>query len=88
VELGYNLQLQKKEDDAKIYYDQGLDTQEKPKWSLRYRQFIRKVLLDYALKSYQIASDLEPIILIIKRLTLWSIRNGNDDFHFSGWIVC
>jgi hypothetical protein len=31
----------------------------KPKWSLRYRQFIR-VLLDYALKSYQIASDLEP----------------------------
>jgi hypothetical protein len=33
----------------------------KPKWSLRYRQFIReKVLLDYALKSYQIASDLEP----------------------------
>jgi hypothetical protein len=24
VELGYNLQLQKKEDDAKIYYDQAI----------------------------------------------------------------
>jgi hypothetical protein len=60
VELGYNLQLQKKE-DAKIYYDQAIVRLKKPKWSLRYRQFIRKkVLLDYALKSYQIASDLEP----------------------------
>jgi hypothetical protein len=31
VELGYNLQLQKKEDDAKIYYDKDWPTQEKPK---------------------------------------------------------
>jgi hypothetical protein len=41
VELGYNLQLQKKEDDAKIYYDQAMVDSRKPKWSL-YRQFIRK----------------------------------------------
>jgi hypothetical protein len=39
--LGYNLQLQKKEDN-KIYYDQGLADSRKPKWSLRYRQFIRE----------------------------------------------
>jgi hypothetical protein len=30
VELGYNLQLQKKEDDAKIYYDQGPTLKKNP----------------------------------------------------------
>jgi hypothetical protein len=35
----------------------------------------KKVLLDYALKSYQIASDLEPKYNFnYQRLTLWSIR--------------
>jgi hypothetical protein len=61
VELGYNLQLQKKEDDAKIYYDRDWPTQENPNEVYGIASsFEKKVLLDYALKSYQIASDLEP----------------------------
>jgi hypothetical protein len=60
VELGYNLQLQKKEDDAKIYYDQAIGRLKKNQMKFTVSLHSRKVLLDYALKSYQIASDLEP----------------------------
>jgi tetratricopeptide (TPR) repeat protein len=62
VELGYNLQLQKKEDDAKIYYDQAIGRLKKNPNEVYgiASSFEKKVLLDYALKSYQIASDLEP----------------------------
>jgi hypothetical protein len=60
VELGYNLQLQK-EDDAKIYYDQAIGRLKKnPNEVYGIASSFEKVLLDYALKSYQIASDLEP----------------------------
>jgi tetratricopeptide (TPR) repeat protein len=62
VELGYNLQLQKNEDNAKIYYDQAIGRLKKNPnevYSIA-SSFEKKVLLDYALKSYQIASDLEP----------------------------
>jgi hypothetical protein len=60
VELGYNLQLQKKEDDAKIY-DQAIGRLKKTQMKFTVSPVhSKKVLLDYALKSYQIASDLEP----------------------------
>jgi tetratricopeptide (TPR) repeat protein len=62
VELGYNLQLQKNEDNAKIYYDQAIGRLKKNPnevYSIA-SSFEKKVLLDYALRSYQIASDLEP----------------------------
>jgi hypothetical protein len=74
--VGYNLQLQKK-DDAKIYYDQAIGRLKKNPNEVYgiASSFEKKVLLDYALKSYQIASDLEPKYNFnYQKATLWSIR--------------
>lgn len=62
VELGYNFQLQKNDAKAKIYYDQALDRIKKNANDVYgiSNAFERKVLLDYALKSYHIATELEP----------------------------
>jgi tetratricopeptide (TPR) repeat protein len=62
VELGYNFQLQKNDAKAKNYYDQALDRIKKnPNEVYGIATFFeKKVLLDYALKSYQTASALEP----------------------------
>ncbi|RTY85326.1 tetratricopeptide repeat protein [Flavobacterium sp. LS1P28] len=62
VELGYNFQLQKNDDKAKMYYDQALDRIRKNPNQVYgiSNTFERKVLLEYALKSYQIAVELEP----------------------------
>jgi tetratricopeptide (TPR) repeat protein len=62
VELGYNFQLQKNDDKAKMYYEQALDRIKKNPNEVYgiSNSFERKVLLDYALKSYQTASALEP----------------------------
>ena len=59
VELGYNFQLQKNDDKAKMYYDQALDRIKKNPNEVYgiANAFERKVLLDYALKSYQTASE-------------------------------
>ena len=58
VEMGYNYQLQKKDAKANSYYDQALDRIKKnPKEVYGIANaFERKVLLEYALKSYQLAS--------------------------------
>jgi hypothetical protein len=51
----------KKEDDAKIYYDQAIGRLKKTQMKFTVSPVhSKKKLLDYALKSYQIASDLEP----------------------------
>ncbi|RBN49982.1 tetratricopeptide repeat protein [Flavobacterium psychrolimnae] len=62
VELGYNFQLQKNDDKAKIYYEQALERIKKNPNEVYgiSNSFERKVLLDYALKSYQTATELEP----------------------------
>jgi tetratricopeptide (TPR) repeat protein len=62
VELGYNFQLQKNEAKAKIYYEQSIDRIKKNPNEVYgiASTFEKKVLLDYALKSYQTATDLEP----------------------------
>ncbi|PKH66869.1 hypothetical protein CXF59_13210 [Flavobacterium sp. ALD4] len=61
VELGYNFQLQKNEAKAKSYYDQAIDRIKKNPNEVYgiASSFEKKVLLDYALKSYQTATDLE-----------------------------
>lgn len=62
VELGYNLQLQKKEAQAEINYNLALDRIKKNPnevYSVAY-SFEKKTLLEYALKSYQIAAELVP----------------------------
>ncbi|TDD78107.1 tetratricopeptide repeat protein [Flavobacterium caseinilyticum] len=62
VELGYNFQLQKNDVKAKIYYEQALERIKKNPNEVYgiSNAFERKVLLDYALKSYQTATQLEP----------------------------
>lgn len=62
VELGYNFQLQKNDAKAKNYYDQALERIKKNPNEVYgiSSSFERKVLLDYALKSYQTAIEMEP----------------------------
>ncbi len=62
VELGYNFQLQKNVSKAKKYYDNAID-----KIRINPNEvygvantFEKKVLLDYALQSYLVASELVP----------------------------
>jgi tetratricopeptide (TPR) repeat protein len=62
VELGYNFQLQKNDAKAKNFYDQALERIKKNPNEVYgiSNSFEKKVLLDYALKSYQTATELEP----------------------------
>ena len=62
VELGYNFQLQKNDAKAKSYYEQAI---EKIKASPNDvygigNSFEKKVLLEYALKAYQTAMQVQP----------------------------
>ncbi|WP_339919402.1 tetratricopeptide repeat protein [uncultured Flavobacterium sp.] len=62
VELGYNTQLQKNQAKAKSYYDQAIDRIKKNPNEVYgiANSFEKKVLLEYALKAYQTASEVEP----------------------------
>ena len=62
VEMGYNYQLQKEEANAKKFYDKALEKiQENPSnvYAIAVN-FEKKALLDYALRSYELATKLEP----------------------------
>ncbi|MBW4361172.1 tetratricopeptide repeat protein [Flavobacterium taihuense] len=62
VELGYNFQLQKNESKAKKYYDEAIDKIRKNPNEVYgvANTFEKKVLLEYALQSYLVASELIP----------------------------
>ena len=62
VELGYNFQLQKNEASAKKQYDEAIERIKKNPNEVYgiANSFERKVLLAYALKSYQTATSIEP----------------------------
>jgi tetratricopeptide (TPR) repeat protein len=62
VELGYNFQLQKNESKAKKYYDEAIDKIRKNPNEVYgvANTFEKKVLLEYALQSYLVASELVP----------------------------
>lgn len=62
VELGYNYQLQKNESKAKNYYEQAIDkikTSPNDVYGVG-NAFEKKVLLEYALKAYQTAMQVQP----------------------------
>lgn len=62
VELGYNFQLQKNEAKAKDYYEQAIakiKTSPNDVYGIA-NSFEKKVLLEYALKSYQAAMQIQP----------------------------
>jgi tetratricopeptide (TPR) repeat protein len=62
VELGYNFQLQKNEPKAKKYYLEAIDKIRKNPNEVYgvANSFEKKVLLEYALQSYLVASELVP----------------------------
>ncbi|MDR7211228.1 tetratricopeptide repeat protein [Flavobacterium piscis] len=62
VELGYNFQLQKNGAKTKIYYDQAIEkikTNPNDVYGVG-NSFEKKVLLEYALKAYQTAMQVQP----------------------------
>ncbi|MBF4517140.1 tetratricopeptide repeat protein [Flavobacterium sp. ANB] len=62
VELGYNFQLQKNDSKAKSYYEQALEkikTNPNDVYGIA-SSFEKKVLLEYALKAYQTAMQIQP----------------------------
>ena len=62
VELGYNFQLQKNEAKAKGYYKQAIEkikTSPNDVYGIG-NSFEKKVLLEYALKAYQTAMQIQP----------------------------
>jgi tetratricopeptide (TPR) repeat protein len=62
VELGYNYQLQKNDAKAKNYYDQAIERISKNPNEVYgiSNSFERKVQLEYALKAYQTATEIQP----------------------------
>lgn len=88
VELGYNFQLQKKEDKAKMYYEKAFDRiQKNPNevYSIS-NSFERKVLLDYALKSYQKAVELQPNFNFNYQIGLLYGQLGNVEMMISTFL--
>lgn len=62
VEQGYNFQLQKNESKAKSFYDQAIEkikTNPNDVYGIA-NSFEKKVLLEYALKAYQVAMQVQP----------------------------
>ena len=62
VELGYNFQLQKNDSKAKNYYEQAIEkikTNPNDVYGIG-NSFEKKVLLEYALKAYQTAMQVQP----------------------------
>lgn len=88
VELGYNFQLQKQDDKAKMYYEKAFDRiQKNPNevYSIS-NSFERKVLLDYALKSYQKAVELQPNFNFNYQIGLLYGQLGNIEMMISTFL--
>jgi tetratricopeptide (TPR) repeat protein len=88
VELGYNFQLRKEDSKAKIYYDQALESiKNNPNevYGIS-NSFERKVLLEYALKSYQTASQLEPNYNFNYQIGLLYGQLGNTEMMISTFL--
>lgn len=81
VELGYNFQLQKKEEQAKTYYEQALERMRKNPnevYGISY-SFDKKGLLEYALKTYELAVQLQPDFNFNYQIGLLYGQLGNQE---------
>ena len=88
VELGYNFQLQKNEASAKKYYDEAIDRIKKNPNEVYgiSNSFERKVLLEYALKSYQTATALQPNFNFNYQMALLYGQLGNTEMMISTFL--
>jgi tetratricopeptide (TPR) repeat protein len=88
VELGYNFQLQKNDVKAKGYYEQALDRIKKNPnevYSIS-NSFERKVLLEYALKSYQTATESEANFNFNYQIGLLYGQLGNQEMMINTFL--
>ena len=88
VELGYNFQLQKKDDIAKKYYDEAVARIKKNPneiFSIS-KAFEKKVLLDYALQSYLMAVQLVPTFNFNYQMALLFGQLGNTEKMISTFL--
>lgn len=88
VELGYNFQLQKKDDIAKKYYDEAVTRIKKNPneiFSIS-KAFEKKVLLDYALQSYLMAVQLVPTFNFNYQMALLYGQLGNTEKMISTFL--
>lgn len=88
VELGYNFQLQKNEASAKKNYDEAIERINKNPNEVYGigNSFERKVLLEYALKSYQIATKLQPNFNFNYQIALLHGQLGNTEMMISTFL--
>lgn len=89
VELGYNFQLQKNQDQANKFYNQALDKIKKnPNEVYQIAPvFERKALVDYALQAYQIALELEPKFNFNFQMALLYGQKGDTDMMIEKFLV-
>ncbi|TDD99584.1 tetratricopeptide repeat protein [Flavobacterium cellulosilyticum] len=88
VELGYNYQLQKDEASAKKNYDEAIERIKKNPNEVYgiANAFEKKVLLEYALKSYQIATQIEPKYNFRFQMALLYGQLGNSEMMISNFL--
>jgi tetratricopeptide (TPR) repeat protein len=81
VELGYNFQLQKNDSKAKKYYEEAIDRIRKNPNEVYgvATTFEKKVLLEYALKSYLKAKEMVPTLDFKYQTALLYGQLGNTD---------
>ncbi len=89
VELGYNYQLLKDVTKAKKYFEQSLDKIRKNPNEVYgiAAIFERKVLIDYALQSYEIAIALEPKFNFNFQMALLYGQQGNTDMMIEKFLT-
>jgi len=81
IELGYNFQLQKNDAKAKKYYDEAIERIKKNPNEVYgiANVFEKKVLLEYALKSYLLAGELVPTYDFKYQTAMLHGQLGNTD---------
>lgn len=89
VELGYNFQLKKDAVNATKYYEQALEKIRKNANEVYGIAgiFERKVLIDYALKSYEIALALDPKFNFNFQMALLYGQLGNTDMMIEKFLT-
>lgn len=88
VEMGYNWQLQKNEAKAKSYYEQALESIRKNPNEVYgvSNAFEKKVILEYAVKAYQIAVELEPTFNFNYQMALLYGQLGKTDLMITTFL--
>ncbi len=89
VELGYNYQLQKDVAKSKKYYDQAIDKIKKNPnlvYEIAY-VFERKIVIDYALLSYETALQIDPKMNFNFQMAILYGQQGNTELMIEKFLT-